>query len=106
MTVFPCHRIAQLGRDLRERLQHETPLAEPRMRHDQSRLVNDLLAKQDQIQIERPRRVRIRALPPPLALDREQGVQQRPRRQRVSPTATAFRYSGCGPTTPAGTVSQ
>ena len=82
---LPADRIPQVRCDFRQRLEHEAPLAESRMRHDQPGLVDHGLPKQDQIQIERPRRVRGRPLPPTLALDPEQGVQQRPRRQRRLP---------------------
>jgi len=52
------------------------------VRDDQSRFVDDVIAKQDEIEIERARRVDVRPLPVAGALDGEQRVEQRPRRGR------------------------
>ena len=73
--------IDEIGRDLGERFEDEPPLAEPGMRNDESRLVDDAVAEQDEIEIERPRGIRERAFAPTLVLDREQAVQQNACRQ-------------------------
>src|SRR5262249_2692300 len=67
--------------DLDERLQHEPALAEPRVRDDQAGFLNHPIAEQDQIQVERARRVRRRPLPPALLLDPEERVEELARRQ-------------------------
>ena len=55
----PGHRIAPVGRDLRQRLQHESPLSESRVRHDRDPAESMIVvAVENQIQIERPRRAR------------------------------------------------
>ena len=51
-------RVDPTRRDFCERLEHEEPFAESRMRHDEPRLVDHLIPKQNQVQIERPRRHR------------------------------------------------
>ena len=89
------HRIAPVGCDLRQRLQHESPLPESRMRHDQIRRLDDVVAVQDQIQIERPWRTRVGPLAAESLLDIEEQREQTPARSSVvSPIATAFRKIG------------
>src|SRR5262245_35359660 len=68
--------------DLGQRLEDEGPLAESRVRHDESGLVDDLATVEDQIEVERARRVPVGTLPPEALLDREESVQQGARRQR------------------------
>jgi len=78
---LPRGGIAQVRGDFSQWFQHESPLPEPRVRHAQPRLVDNLIAKQHQIEIERPGRARERALASPLGLDCEQGIQHASRRQ-------------------------
>ena len=68
-----------LGRNLGQRLEHEAPFAEPRVRHGELRFVDQLLAEQDQVEVERPCRSGIRPLAPGIALDLLQRRQQLPR---------------------------
>ena len=51
------------------------------MRHRQARLVDRLVAVEQQVEIDRPRPPALAALAPELALDREQRVEQLARRQ-------------------------
>jgi hypothetical protein len=57
------------------------------MRDGQPRRVDDIAAVQDQVEVERPRRVRVRALAPETLLDVEQPRKQRVRveRRRADP---------------------
>src|SRR6516165_3574260 len=78
----PRNRIDEIGRDLQERLKYEPALAKPRMRHDEPRFVDDGIAEQNQIEIERPRSVLKRTLASSLAFDGMQKGQELARRQR------------------------
>ena len=100
---LPRHRIHQVRRNLRERLEHEAPLAKPRMRHEQAGLVDDR---------DPPNRIRsrssVRAAPgngplaAALALDRQQRVEQRPRAQRRLADGGGVEKSGWSPVTSTG----
>ena len=82
----PGHGIAPVRRDLGQRLQHEPALAKSRMRHDERRrLVDDRVAIENQIQIQRPWRTRKRPLSPEISFDGEQRVEECPRAQRRLP---------------------
>ena len=78
---LPRDGIAQARGDFSQWFQHESPPPESRVRHGQPRLVDNLIAKQHQIEIERPRRASKRALASPLGLDCQQGIQHASRRQ-------------------------
>src|SRR5574338_600485 len=69
------------GGDLGQRLQHEGTLMHARMRHHQARLVDDRLAMQQQVEIHGTRRQVPGPRAPTFMLDRQQGVEQRARRQ-------------------------
>jgi len=79
------HRISPVGRDLGQRLQYESPLSEPRVRHDETRCIDDFVVVQNQIQIECPRRTRVRAFATEALLDVEQRDENLSRRQRRLP---------------------
>lgn len=69
--------------DIREGLEHEGPLVQPRMRDAQSRLVDLGVSVDEEVEVERPRTLRRNPLahaPEPL-LDREQHVEELARRQ-------------------------
>ena len=55
------------------------------MRHLQVGLVHHLIPRQNQIEIERPRRARVRARPAGRRLDRAQRLEQLSRRQARLP---------------------
>ena len=76
----PRHRVDPIRGDFGERFQHEAPLAEARVRHDEPWLVEDVHPVENQIQVERPRRIRIGALAPELPLGLEQRLEERARR--------------------------
>ena len=78
----PGYGIAPVGRDLGQRLQHESPLFETRMRYGEIRRVDDVVSVKNQIEIERPRRARIGAFAAEPLLDAEQHGKQIVRRQR------------------------
>ena len=65
-----------------KRFEHEAALQEVRVRHDQTRLVDRLVAVEEEVEVDRPRPP---ARPDPLAaepaLDVEQVVEQLPRRE-------------------------
>ena len=63
-TTFE-HRVDDVRRDLRERLEHEPPLVHERVGDLQVGRVDHLVAVQDQVQVDRPR------LPPRAALAAE-----------------------------------
>ena len=67
---------------MHERFQHEPPAAESRVRHHEARLVEDLIPKQHEIEIERARGARSRPLASALLLDREQRLEQITRAER------------------------
>ena len=72
------HGIDPVGGNLGQRLQHEAAPAEARVRHDEAGLVDDLHPEENQIEVERARRVGIRALAAELPLGLEQRVEQGP----------------------------
>ena len=74
-------RIAQPRGNFSQGLEDESPLPEARVRDRQTGFVDDLIAKQHQIEVERPRRPGKRALPSTLGFYREQRIQQVFRRQ-------------------------
>jgi len=78
----PADRIDESGRDLGERLEHESPLAEARMRNGQAGLVQHGIPEENQIEVERARRVRVRPLTASRLLGRQQRLEQRSRRHR------------------------
>ena len=79
---FPADRIPQIRRNRGERFQNEPPLAEARMRHGQARLVQHGVAQQNQIEIQRARRVHVRPRAAALQLERLQRLQNCPSRER------------------------
>jgi len=81
----PGHRIDPLRRNLDKRREHEAPLAETWMRDYEPRLVDDGLAVQDQIQIERARRACVGTFTAECALNREKRLEQVARRKRAFP---------------------
>src|ERR1700680_992075 len=76
------HRVAQARRNLGQRLEHELPVAEPRMRHDQSGFVHDLIAEQHEVEVARPRGPPKRPLAPAVAFDTEELGKKLRRRHR------------------------
>src|SRR5689334_5837956 len=66
--------------ELDERLEDEAALVQARMRHREPRLVDRLVAVQEQVEVDRPRPVaRPVARASELALDLEQALEQRAR---------------------------
>jgi hypothetical protein len=81
-----AHGLARLGIDpvacdLGQRFEYEEPIAEPGVRHPQSRFIDDFLVVENQIQVKRARSAFKRSCSPALALDREQGVENFARRE-------------------------
>ena len=80
----------EAGIELGERLEGETALVEPRMRHVEARLVDGLVAVEEEVEVDRPR-------PEPAApsrrgrgaLDLEQALEQLPAAGARSRRATA-----------------
>ena len=69
--------------ELGQRLESESPLVEPRMRDGEPRLVERLVAVEEQVEVDRPRpEARTLADPPEGAFDGQEGVQELPRGQR------------------------
>ena len=93
--------VAPVGGDLRQRLQHEAALPEPRVRHGEPWLVDDRVSVENQVEIQRARRVLERAGPAGVALDVQERRRAAPAPSRsVCPTSAAFRKRGCGPAAP------
>ena len=78
-----CDRIDQVWCDLSERLQHEEALTKSSVRYCECAVIDDLVAVQNQVQIQRPRCIRVRPLTSSLGLDvlkrSEQIVGRQPR---------------------------
>ena len=72
--------MSPLRYDFGQRLEHECPFSQARMRQHQIRFGGHGVADQQQIQIEGARRVEIGALPPSLAFDCEQLFEELARR--------------------------
>ena len=103
--VDRAHRIDHLGCDLRQRPEHERALAKPRMRHDEIGRVDDAIAVENQIEIERARRAKARARAAAGVFEDLQRVMEILGRQFVVPTTAALRYGGCASGTSTGAVS-
>ena len=78
---LPRHRIDHSGAISASGPQDELALAEVRVRNPQPVLVDDVVAVENQIEIERARRHRVGPHPAPLFFDLQQAVQQIARRQ-------------------------
>lgn len=72
----PGDRIAEIGCHFGHRAKYEKAFTEAWMRHLKARLVDHFVAEDQQVQIERPRRARVRALTTALAFDLEQQIDQ------------------------------
>ena len=77
----PRHGLVEVGRNFRQRLEHEAALPESRVWDDKTRFIDGEIAKQDQVEVERAGSVLIWALATALALDGQEGVEEHPRRQ-------------------------
>ena len=77
---LPRHRILPVGRELGERSEDESPLAEAWMRQRQRVGVEDEIVVEDEIEIERPRRARGGTRSTSLTLEIERTDVQRQRR--------------------------
>lgn len=82
---LPRRRILQVRSNFGERLEDEAALAETRVRHDQARLVERGITKQQEVEIQAAGSVRVGALAAPLLLDGQQRLEQVPRRHRCLP---------------------
>src|SRR5207237_2564652 len=91
---FSCDGIDQVGRNRGERLQDEYALAETRMRHSKPRLVDDLIACENEVEIECPRRIRARARATVALFDSEKRVEQLARRARRAADARGVQIEG------------
>lgn len=80
-----------LRRDFGERQQYKGPLVNARMRHCQALVLNELVSVEQQIQIQRARRIAIRTLTPSRLLYGLQRIEQRQRRGLVTNCAAALR---------------
>ena len=81
----PCDRITQIGCDLRERLEDEPPIAKTGVRDRHTRRVNNPIAVENQIEIERARRAWRRPRAAALALQCEQQLDEL-RRVEIRPS--------------------
>ena len=105
--IRPADRIDQSGSDLRERFEHEPPLAKPQVRDDEPRLVDHEVSEQNQIQVERPRRVRGTGARDRVPCSIASSASSTSRADSaVSPTAAAFRTRRWGPRICTGAVSR
>src|SRR5207244_13202669 len=79
----PLARYLEVGVQLSERLEHEPPLVQARVRHLQERLVDGRVAVEQEVEVERARalRRRLAAVSPKGALQLEHGAEKRPGRQ-------------------------
>ena len=85
----------QRGVELDQRLEREAALGEARMRHREARLVDDLVAGEQDVEIARARAVAHGAHAPELPLDAQQAVEQLAQRAAaVSTRAAAFTNGG------------
>ena len=96
-TVLSRHRIDPVRGDLGERLEDEPALPEARVRHDEPGLVDDRVAIQNQVEIERARRpgvrpTRGRSAAPSRATDPEAARAE----SVVVPVSAPLRNSGWG----------
>ena len=88
-----------------ERLEHEAPLCQPRVRDAEARFVHDLVAVEQEVQVDRPRPVAPAGTDTSkLLLHGQQALQERIERGR-SPRIAALRKRGWS-TTPTGSVSR
>ena len=71
------HRVHELGPDLDQRLEHEAPLGEPRVRQHRVGRAASRLAEEEDVDVDRARTVRLAAHAPELVLDRETRLKQR-----------------------------
>ena len=81
-------------RDLRKRLQHETPLMQCWMRNGQSGLVDYLVAKEKDVDVDEARAFGLKTLASQGAFDLEQTLQKRLWREAVSSSTTQLRNQG------------
>ena len=73
----------QPGGDLAQRLQHEGPLVQARVRHAEAGLVDPLPAEEEQIEVEAARGVAHRSAPAAgRGLDRQQAIEEHPGPER------------------------
>ena len=91
---FPADRIDPARLQFCERLEHEEPLAESGMRHDQAGLRPPLTSIQNQVEVQRPGGSGRRPLPPAFPLNLQQSIQQRARRQAGLADDDAVQVSG------------
>ena len=75
------NRVDDVGGDFDQRTENESPIRQPRMRHGQPRLVDDLVPEEQQIEIDRSRAILDATFPTELFFDRKQGFEQLLRRQ-------------------------
>jgi hypothetical protein len=92
------------GRQRGERFEDERALGQTRVRHDQSGLVHDAIAVEQQIEVERARGVAFAAFAPGRALEREQRVEKRARRERRLDANDGVQIRACAATD--GSVSK
>ena len=78
----PEPRVLEHRRQFQERLQNKQPFMQPRMWQVQARLGQHTLAMQQQVQVQRARRVAVRAQAAMGLFNGQQRVQQRQRLQR------------------------
>ena len=81
----PRNGILQVGGNLDQRLENETPFADPRVGHDQARFIDDGVAKEQEIEVQCTRRSSKWTLPPACSLEAQKRVQQSSRRQSGPP---------------------
>ena len=73
----------EVGVELGERLEREAPLVQARMRHMEARLVDRLLAVEEEVEVDRARaEARARPLAAQRLLDGEQPIQELAWRER------------------------
>ncbi len=74
-------RVDQRGADLGQGLQHEQAGAKARMGYDEPWLVDDLVAEEDEVEVEGARRVPVGTDAPSCVLESLERGEQFPRRQ-------------------------
>ena len=103
---MPVARNDGIGRKLGEWLEREPALVQERVRHRQPRLVDDTIAVEKEIEVDRPRAVPLAATDTPeRALDVEEDLSNSRGSSSVSTATTPFRNEGCS-TGPHGSVSR
>jgi hypothetical protein len=87
-------RIDQVGRNRGERLEDEGAFAEARVRHSKAGFVDDFVTCEDEVQIERPRRIRAGPRAAVTLFDGQKRIEELARRARRAADARCVEIEG------------